>query len=148
MIMAEYGSQRSDQPENVNFEPIIRGLTITNFHNFWEPIPNAIVIYELIYAIMLISRSSKSNLSSCRVYNPGCPPLSELGRWTLTRFYFLLRPFPTYTCFFTASPCRFLNFEHFLTSFFATPDSLFPTNMVLHSIMHISYSDYLSFLLT
>ena len=23
---AEYGSQRSDQPENVNFEPIIRGL--------------------------------------------------------------------------------------------------------------------------
>ena len=24
--MAEYGSQRPDQPENVNFEPIIRGL--------------------------------------------------------------------------------------------------------------------------
>ena len=23
---AEYGSQRSDQPESVNFEPIIRGL--------------------------------------------------------------------------------------------------------------------------
>ena len=23
---AEYGSQRSDQPRNVNFEPIIRGL--------------------------------------------------------------------------------------------------------------------------
>ena len=23
---AEYGSQRLDQPENVNFEPIIRGL--------------------------------------------------------------------------------------------------------------------------
>ena len=23
---AEYGSQQSDQPENVNFEPIIRGL--------------------------------------------------------------------------------------------------------------------------
>ena len=23
---AEYGSQRSDQPENVNFEPIMRGL--------------------------------------------------------------------------------------------------------------------------
>ena len=83
--------------------------------------PYKIVIYELIYAIMLISRSSKSNLSSCRVYNPGCPPLSELGRWTLTRFYFLLRPFPTYTCFFTASPCRFLYFEHFLTSFYATP---------------------------
>ena len=26
MNVAEYGSQRSDQPENVNFEPIIRGL--------------------------------------------------------------------------------------------------------------------------
>ena len=24
--MAEYGSQRTEQPENVNFEPIIRGL--------------------------------------------------------------------------------------------------------------------------
>ena len=26
MAMAEYGSQRSDQPESVNFEPIMRGL--------------------------------------------------------------------------------------------------------------------------
>ena len=26
MNMAEYGSQWSQQPENVNFEPIIRGL--------------------------------------------------------------------------------------------------------------------------
>ena len=26
MAMTEYGSQRSDQPENVSFEPIIRGL--------------------------------------------------------------------------------------------------------------------------
>ena len=26
MNMAEYGSQRSDQPENINFEQIIRGL--------------------------------------------------------------------------------------------------------------------------
>ena len=26
MNTAEYGSQRSDQPENVNFEPITRGL--------------------------------------------------------------------------------------------------------------------------
>ena len=26
MNMAEYGSQRSPQPENVNFGPIIRGL--------------------------------------------------------------------------------------------------------------------------
>ena len=24
--MVEYGSQRPDQPQNVNFEPIIRGL--------------------------------------------------------------------------------------------------------------------------
>ena len=29
---AEYGSQRSDQPENVNFEPIIRGLNDANFN--------------------------------------------------------------------------------------------------------------------
>ena len=28
---AEYGSQQSDQPENVNFEPIIRGLKSDNF---------------------------------------------------------------------------------------------------------------------
>ena len=26
MNMAEYGSRRSEQPQNVNFEPIIRGL--------------------------------------------------------------------------------------------------------------------------
>ena len=26
MKMAEYGSQQSEQPQNVNFEPIIRGL--------------------------------------------------------------------------------------------------------------------------
>ena len=26
MNMAEYGSRRSQQPENVNLEPIIRGL--------------------------------------------------------------------------------------------------------------------------
>ena len=26
MNMAKYGSRRSQQPENVNFEPIIRGL--------------------------------------------------------------------------------------------------------------------------
>ena len=26
MNIAEYGSQRSEQPQNVNFEPIIRGL--------------------------------------------------------------------------------------------------------------------------
>ena len=26
MNMAEYGSQRSEQPQNVNFEPTIRGL--------------------------------------------------------------------------------------------------------------------------
>ena len=31
MNMAEYGSQRSDQPEKVNFEPIIRGLKNDNF---------------------------------------------------------------------------------------------------------------------
>ena len=31
MAMAEYGSQRSDQPENVNFEPIIRGLKVIFF---------------------------------------------------------------------------------------------------------------------
>ena len=29
--MAEYGSQRSDQTENVNIEPIIRGLKNDNF---------------------------------------------------------------------------------------------------------------------
>ena len=29
---AEYGSQRSDQPENVNFEPIIRGLKSDIFY--------------------------------------------------------------------------------------------------------------------
>ena len=27
----EYGSQRTDQPENVNFEPIIRGLKDDDF---------------------------------------------------------------------------------------------------------------------
>ena len=26
--MAEYGSQRSEQPQNFNFEPIVRGLEI------------------------------------------------------------------------------------------------------------------------
>ena len=31
MNMAEYGSKRSDQPENVNFEPILRGLKNDNF---------------------------------------------------------------------------------------------------------------------
>ena len=29
--IAEYGSQRSDQPENVNFEPMMRGLKSDNF---------------------------------------------------------------------------------------------------------------------
>ena len=33
MNMAEYGSQRSDQTENVNSEPII------NFHIFWGTLP-------------------------------------------------------------------------------------------------------------
>ena len=33
MNMAEYGSQRSDQTENVNSEPII------NFHIFWGTFP-------------------------------------------------------------------------------------------------------------
>ena len=31
MNMAEYGSQRSDKPENVNSEPITRGLKNDNF---------------------------------------------------------------------------------------------------------------------
>ena len=35
---AEYGSQRSDQPENVNFEPIIKGLKIDNFD--WDQVQN------------------------------------------------------------------------------------------------------------
>ena len=30
MIMAEYGSRRSKQPENVNFEPTITGLKKDN----------------------------------------------------------------------------------------------------------------------
>ena len=38
MNMAEYGSQRSDQPENVNFEPIIRGLKNDNFD--WDQVKN------------------------------------------------------------------------------------------------------------
>ena len=28
MNMAEYGSRRSQQPENVNFEPSIKGITV------------------------------------------------------------------------------------------------------------------------
>ena len=32
LIRAEHGSQRSDQPENVNFEPIIRGLKSDIFY--------------------------------------------------------------------------------------------------------------------
>ena len=31
MNMAKYGSRRSQQPENVNFEPIIRGLKSDTF---------------------------------------------------------------------------------------------------------------------
>ena len=31
MNMAKYGSRRLQQPENVNFEPIIRGLTDDDF---------------------------------------------------------------------------------------------------------------------
>ena len=31
MNMAEYGSQRSELPENANFEPIIKGLKRDNF---------------------------------------------------------------------------------------------------------------------
>ena len=33
---AEYGSQRSDLPKNVNFEPIIRGLKSDNFN--WDQV--------------------------------------------------------------------------------------------------------------
>ena len=33
---AEYGFQRSDQPENVNFEPIIRGPKNDNFD--WDQV--------------------------------------------------------------------------------------------------------------
>ena len=36
MIMAEYGSRRSKQPENVNFEPTIRGLKIDIFD--WDQV--------------------------------------------------------------------------------------------------------------
>ena len=36
MNMAEYGSQRSDQPEIVNFEPIIIGLKNDNFD--WDQV--------------------------------------------------------------------------------------------------------------
>ena len=36
MNMAEYGGQRSQQPANVNFEPIIRGLKNDNFD--WDQV--------------------------------------------------------------------------------------------------------------
>ena len=36
MNMIEYGSQRSEQPENVNFEPIIRGLKSDIFN--WDQV--------------------------------------------------------------------------------------------------------------
>ena len=38
MNMVENGSQRQDQPENVNFEPIIRGLKNNNFD--WDQVKN------------------------------------------------------------------------------------------------------------
>ena len=36
MNVAEYGSRRSQQPANVNFEPIIRGLKNDNFE--WDQV--------------------------------------------------------------------------------------------------------------
>ena len=36
MNMAEYGNRQSQQPENVNFDPIIRGLKNDNFD--WEQV--------------------------------------------------------------------------------------------------------------
>ena len=42
---AEYGGQQSDQPENVNFEPIIRGLKNDNF--YWEQVQNPFHISEI-----------------------------------------------------------------------------------------------------
>ena len=36
MNMAEYGSQRLQQPENVNFEPVIRGLK--NDNSDWDQV--------------------------------------------------------------------------------------------------------------
>ena len=44
MNMAEYCSQRSKQPANVNFEPMLDSIAKEkkwgkNFHIFWEPFP-------------------------------------------------------------------------------------------------------------
>ena len=39
MNMAEYGSRRSQQPENVNLEPIVRGLKNDNF-DYWDQVLN------------------------------------------------------------------------------------------------------------
>ena len=42
---AEYGSQRSDQPETVNFEPIIRGLNSDIFD--WDQVYNPFYIWKI-----------------------------------------------------------------------------------------------------
>ena len=42
---AEYGSQRSDQPESVNFVPIIRGLKYDNLD--WDRMQNPFHISKI-----------------------------------------------------------------------------------------------------